>query len=498
MKEITQNYDNLFTKGAKINFQVFRQLEMSDKNLELLHLSSSTARSGKLKNICFFNASVFSTKFSDVTFAQCNLKSIDMCSVWARGCQFVDCDFSEATISDSTFIDCSFDNAIMESVSLTRCQFINCNFKNVTTGDSTIFLNTFTDCRIEGAEFKESFHYQTFENCTFNDVCIAPELLGYNFGFSPELFDTLSQKIDLDELEAGFTGNGLYVNAAILHINRFQDRYDAAMIACVVALGKMIQGDILVKADEIEFLKNLTMYLQERHQIAPISVLQIWQLLNNYLMNESSNTAANKAMPHIREFANTLYFSYMEFQKNLQDQLRQLPQTNSVTDKAELQIVYEEKPSLPLLDYLIQFSVLAGPAYPEPQLLRTEQGSFHEIHEIALSIVPYVQTFFTLLGVITPFVIYAKQKQDQAKAKQSQEEAAKHPAKAGSNSTEISISVSEASQPLILLPNTEIIRPETSRIVLDVMKISSTKTLIGSADFGGYNGKNVRSITICF
>lgn len=203
-------------------------------------------------------------------------------------------------------------------------------------------------------------------------------------------------------------------------------------------------------------------------------------------------------MPHIRAFANTLYFSYMEFQKNLQDQLRQLPQTNSVTDKAELQIVYEEKPSLPLLDYLIQFSVLAGPAYPKPQLLRTEQGSFHEIHEIALSIVPYVQTFFTLLGVITPFVIYAKQKQDQAKAKQSQEEAAKHPAKAGSNSTEISISVSEASQPLILLPNTEIIRPETSRIVLDVMKISSTKTLIGSADFGGYNGKNVRSITICF
>lgn len=493
MKEITQNYDNLFTKGARIDFQVFPQLEISDENLELLHLSSSTVLSGKLKNICFFNASFFSTKFSDVTFAQCNLKSIDMCSVWASGCQFLDCDFSDATISDSTFINCCFDNSILESISLTRCQFIHCSLKDISTDDSTIFLNTFTHCHIEGAGFKESFHYQTFENCTFSGVCIAPELLGYNFGFSPELFDTLSQEIDLDELEASFTGSGLYVNAAILHMNRFQDRYDAAMIACVVALGKMIQNDILIKADEIEFLKNLTVYFQTNHQIAPISVLQIWQLLNNYFMDKSSNTAASKAMPHIHGFANTLYFSYMEFQKELQDQLMQLPQTNNITDKAELEIVYVEKPSLPLLDYLLQFSALAGPSCPEPQLLRTERGSFHEFHEIALIIMPYLQTFFSLLGVIKPI----GQKSTQTVVKQSQEEeATKNFATTESNRIEIALSISEANQPLILLPNMETIRPETSKIVLDVMKISSTKTLISSVDFGGYNGKNVESITI--
>lgn len=497
MKEIAQNYDNLFIKGAKLNFQVFPRLEISDKNLELLHLCSSTALSGKLKNVCFFNASFFSTKFSDVTFTQCNLKSIDMCSVWARGCQFLNCDFSEATISDSTFIDCNFDDAILESISLTRCQFIHCSFKDIPTDESTVFLNTFTDCRIEGADFKESFYYQTFENCTFNGVHIAPELLGYNFGFSPKLFEILSQEIDLDELETDFTSNGLYVNAAILRINRFQGCYDAAMMACVAALGKMIQNDILIKADEIEFLKNLTMYFQAHHQIAPISVLQIWQLLNNYFMDKSPNTAASKAMPHIHEFANALYFSYMEFQKKLQDQLVQLPQANSITDKAELQIVYAEKPNLPLLECLIQFSVLAGPTCPEPQLLRTERGSFHEIHEIAVIAIPYVQTFLALLGVIVPIVIYKKQKQDQAVANQTQEEEeADNLANATSNKFEITLSTSKAGQPLLLLPNTEVIKSETSKIVLDVMKMSTTKSLIGSVDFGGYNGENVQSITI--
>lgn len=496
MKEIAQKYDSLITKGAKLNFQVFPRLEMVNRNLEYLHLSSSAALSGELKNVCFFNAAFFSTKFSDVIFAQCNLKSIDMCSIWANGCQFLNCDFSEATISDSTFINCSFDNAVFKSISLTRCQFVNCSFQDISTDDSTISLNTFTGCRIEGAEFKESFYYQTFENCTFSNVNVAAELLGYNFGFSPELFEELSQGVDLDELDAGFTDNGLFVNAAILRINRLQGHYDAAMLACVAALGQMIQNDILIKADEIEFLKSLTMYFQARQQIAPISVLRIWQLLNNYFMNESPNTAASKAMPHIREFANTLYFDYMEFQKKLQEQLVRLPQADSVADMAELQIVYAEEPALPLLDCLAQFSTLADSACPEPHLLRTERGSFHEFHEIALIAIPYVQTLLSLLGVVIPIAIYEKQKQDQEEAKQDQKEAKQEPAAEVMSRIEITLPVSEAGQPGIFLPNTAVIKSETNKILSDVMKAPGTQALINSADFSGYNRKNIQSITI--
>lgn len=504
MKEIARKYDNLLTKGAKLNFQVIPCLNMADKNLEYLHLSSSAVLSGELKNVCFFNAAFFSTKFSDVSFAQCNLKSIDMCSIWASGCQFLNCDFSEATISDSTFINCGFDSAVFKGISLTRCQFIDCSFQDIPTDDSTISLNTFTSCRIEGAEFKESFYYQTFENCTFSRVNIAPELLGYNFGFSLELFEKLSKEVDLDELHDCFTSDGLFVNAAILRINRLQDHYDAAMIACVAALGQMIQNDILIKADEIEFLKSLTMHFQARRQIAPISVLRIWQLLNNYFMNESPNTAASKAMSHIREFANMLYFDYMAFQKNLQEQMVRLPQADSVADLAELQIVYEEEPTRPLIDCLAQFSILADSKCPEPHLLRTEKGSFHEFHEIAVIAIPYVQTLLALLGVAVPIAVYKKQKQDQAgtqqnqtATKQGQEETEQGLAAAAvASRIEITLSVSEVGQPEIFLPNTVAIKSETSKILSDVMKASGTQALINNADFSGYNRKNVQSVTI--
>lgn len=505
MKEIVRKHDDLLAKGAKLNFQVFPRLEIANKNLERIHLNSSAVLSGGLKNVCFFNASFFSTKFSDVTFAQCNLQSIDMCSIWANGCQFLNCDFSEATISDSTFINCHFDNAVFESISLTRCQFIDCSFQDISTNDSTISLNTFTGCRIVGADFKESFYYQTFENCTFSDVNIVPELLGFNFGFSPELFRSLSQSANLDELYADFTGNGLFVNAAILRINQLQDHYDAAMVACVAALGQMIQNDILIKADEIEFLKSLTMYLQARQQIASISVLRIWQLLDNYLMCESANTAAGKAIPHIREFANTLYFNYMEFQKKLQEQLARLPQANSTTDMAELQIVYAEEPTLPLLDCLVQFSTLADSMCPEPHLLRTERGSFHEFHEIAVIVIPYVQTLLNLLGVVVPIVIYEKQKQHQKETqpdpviekrdRQAKKTEQNMPADASSK-LEITLSLSEARQSAIFLPNTEAIKPETSKLLSNVIKAPGIQTLINSADFSGYNRKNIQSVTI--
>lgn len=279
------------------------------------------------------------------------------------------------------------------------------------------------------------------------------------------------------------------MNAAILHINRLQGYYDAAMVACVAALGQMIQHDVLIKADEIEFLKNLTMYFRDQQKIAPISLLRIWQLLNNFFMSQTPNTAANKAMPHVREFANTLYFDYIEFQQRLQQQLVQLPRVDQVTEMAELQIVYTEEPTLPLLDCLIQFSALAAPECPKPRLLRTERGSFHEFHEIALIAIPYIQTLLALLGVVVPIAIYKKQNQKGSATTQV-------PPTGASSKVEITVPSSETSQLSVLVPNTINIKSETAAILIDVMKSPCTQVLIGNVDFGGYNKENVQSVTI--
>lgn len=494
MKNTNIKCNDLFAPGVKLNFQVVSALNLTDKNMEHIYLVGSAILSGHLCNVSFYNASFLSTKFSDVTFEGCDLKSIDICSVWANNCCFQTADFSNATISDSTFVNCKFDGSIFQSISLTGCQFINCTFEQFLIDDSTFSLNKFTNCHIKQTNFTESFYYQIFDDCIFDDVNMPPELLGFNFGFSQDVFSKLTEGVNLKEVETDFINKGFYTNAAILRINQIHNSYDEALIACVAALGRMTQNDILIKADEINFLKNLTSYLLEHKQIAPITILRTWKLLTSCFMVGDSNTAISKAKPYISEYTNMLYFSFLDFQENLQKCLGKLSTINNIKATVELKIVYLEKPSFPLINYLTEFSQMAAPDCPMPKLIRTEKGSFIEILEAALPIIPYVQTFLALLGVIVPIVIYEKQKQDNKE----QQEKATETSFRENGGIEITLSTANPKQSSILIPNTNTILPTTNTLVSNVSKIIETTAVHSNDGFAGYNAKNIQSISIRF
>lgn len=491
MKEIESKYDNLFVPSAKLSFQTYYNLILSNKDLTLLHLISSVVSGGYFKGTYFYNSSFLSTKFSDIVFENCNLKSTDICSIWAKDCKFKFSDFSGSTISDSTFINCTFENSSFISVSLINCQFINCVFEQMPIDDSTVVLNTFTSCQIKCTHFTESFYYQIFNNCLFYNVNMSPDLLGYNFGFTKEFLKPLIDNIDLMDLETEFINRGLFINAAILHINLVPDNYDKAIIACITAINKMLQHDILIKADEIQFLKNLTTFLEQQNRIAPISTLKIWSMLNKTIHSNYDNTSINKALPHIREYINMMYFSFQHFLETLQQKLNSLSKLqNDVV--AELKIIYYEKPSTPLLTMLTEFSKTIGPNIPKPLLIKIENGSFIEFHKIAVEIIPYVQTFFSILGVFTPIAIYYEQAK-QHKREKSEEQPENKEKK------EIEIKISTSVKPSsIILPNMNIVTQETNEVVANTIKILEKQTLVYTSGFSGYNPNNIQSITIRF
>lgn len=495
MKDLILCSEASLISGAKLNFQLFKNLVLPDRDLTFLHLISSSVLTGHFHNTNFYNASFLSSKFSDVHFDGCNLKSTDVCSVWAKDCKFNCSDFSNATISDSTFFHCIFVATTFESVSLTNCQFIDCVFEQMPIDDSTVSLNTFTRCLIKNTRFTESFYYQIFEDCSFQKAEMNPSLLGYNFGFSAEAFHQLSEKADLKKVEKDFIDKGLFVNAAILYINQVRDYYDKAMIACVTALGQMIRQDILIKADEIQFLKRTTEYLESQNQIAPISSVQIWQYLNTLINESNKNMALNKALPHLREYANTLYFSFQRFQEHLQKKIKMLPQETGMAEIVELKVVFSVAPDMQLSCFLEEVSQLC-PGCPTHHLLRTEHGSYIETHQVALAIIPYLQTLFSFLGVVAPFIIYRKQKKDQAQAEAQKEAAAASATKAVPQ--QIVLTVQNAEKPSILLPNTTVITSSTNAMVTDVISIINNAQLTDSLNFCGYNAKNIQSVKIYF
>lgn len=277
MKEIESKYDNLIVSGAKLNFQTFPDLILTKKDLSFIHFISSIISNGYLKEINFYNASLLGTKFSNVTFENCNMTSTDIFSVWFKNCSFINSDLSESSISDSTFINCVFNNSIFNSISFTNCQFIDCVYEQLPIDDSNFSLNTFVHCKIKNTSFTESFYYQLFNDCEFHNVNMPSDLLGYNFGFSKEVLQQLSNNVDLQEIEMNFINKGFFVNAAILRINQVQEQFDIAIVACIAALSQMLKHDILIKANEIKFLKELTIYFVENNKIAPISIIKIYK-----------------------------------------------------------------------------------------------------------------------------------------------------------------------------------------------------------------------------
>lgn len=402
---------------------------------------------------------------------------------------------SDASISDSTFIDCIFEETVFRCVNLSNCQFENCVFEQFPIDESTVSLNTFIHCQIKNTNFTDSFYYQIFNECDFINVSFQASLLGYNFGFSTDIISQLKKCFNLQDVENIFIDNKLFINAAILRINQTQDQYDCALVACSKAINQMITSDIMIKSEEIQFLKNLTIFFNEKKQIAPISLIQIWQNLHEIISSGFNNIAINKALPHIREYLNTLYLSFQNFLEKLQSRLSRLPQGQIWNDTVELKIVYNEKPTFPLEEILFEVTNLKGDGYPLPKLIRTLEGSYIEFIRIATIIMPYIQTFFSILGVFVPIAIYYEEKKEHKRNIIKEKEQKKQ--STSPQKVEIIVSTVSSSAP-ILLPSQTIIEPITNTIVSDILKVIGKNNYINEVGFGGYNSQNVKSITILF
>lgn len=489
MNEIEMRDKEQLFAGARINLHTFDNLLITQRDLSFLYLTSSTVQGGHLTEVFFRNAAFIGTKLIDVNFEECNLTSTDFCSIWAKNCTFRNSDLSDASISDSTFVDCVFENTFFNSVNLSNCQFENCTFEQFPIDESSVSLNTFSHCHFKHTNFTDSFYYQIFIDCDFTDVNVPANLLGYNFGFSPDVLSQLTNSIDLQEVERNFIDNNLFINAAILHINQTQDHYDTAMVACSKAIKHMIQNDIMIKSEEIQFLKNLTMYFEEKNQIAPISIIQIWQNLYELINGKLNNIAINKALPHVREYINMLYLNFQHFLERLQFQLSRLSDEQLNRDIVQLKIVYYEEPSFPLQTILYEITKLMGKDCPLPKLIRTQRGSFIEFIQVATVIIPYIQTFFSVLSVFVPIAIYYEEKKDRKK----------ETVKDIVQTSKIEVLVSTTPNPSqILLPNSNRVEPSTNTTVSEILKVLAQCNIIDRDGFYGYNSRNVKSITVFF
>lgn len=496
MKELKIYKDEPFKPHKKINFSVIEEFELKKHNAEFMEISGSFITNGNFNETNFYGVSFLSTKFSNIEFKNCNLSGTDICSIWMKKCTLIKSNLSNSTISDSMFIDCIFDEDSFESVTLTNSHFINCTINSFPLDDSTVTLNYFINCTIKKTHFTESFHYQIFENCKFEEINMNPELLGYNFGFSKESIDNISNTSNIELIKNRFVKNQLLINAAILSINQLGNYYDLAMLGCISAMCQMMRQDILVKNDEIQFLRKITEYLEKNNLISEFIQIKIWHCLNLLLEGKESNVAISRALPYIQEFSNMLYFKFQNFQQELDKEINNfgyISQENYV----EVQITYKIAPAIQLLSLLETFRGNYLPNAKETKLVLTKQGSFIEILKMAEPLLPYLKAFLTILGTATPFILYGLNKRDKKKEKEEKYKNDKKENKGKvniSNNTIISQNIYQFNN--ILIPNVAAVSSKTEDIIKSVTTIINASEIGCNSDFCGYNPNNIDSVII--
>lgn len=471
-------------KEKHIVHHIIENEEYVNEDLRSIEILNSQLEAVTFKDVNVSNSDLFSTKLFSVIYENVDFSNSDIISIWASNCKFINVKFDGSTLTDSTFIECQFTDCTFSHIGMTGNQFTDCKLINYYADHCTITLNEFTNCHIENAHFWSTFFYQIFENCSFVNIDFDVSLLGFNYGlagtigpFSPE---------DISELKSNFLSKGQLLNSAFVEINNNKNMLNSAILACILTISKMMEKDLIIKADEFSFVIKLIEHFSKNEQITPICIIECWKSLQNLQKANFATSAYIKASDSIQKLKNLLYFDYQDYVGKLSDQIHSLALPEG---EIALNIHYHTKPRKELVSIINSFISNAGIQIPKAILDKQTEGSFIEWITTNAAIVPYIQAFVTLLGIIIPIAI--------SERKQNRHEHQKKTSNHKGVITQIPLaSTCQISTTKILVPMLTPTNDSTEKIVSQVIQISIENKIISSPDYLGYNSNNVISINI--
>jgi len=471
-------------KEKHIVHHIIENEEYISVDLRSIEILNSQLEAVTFKDVNVSNSDLFSTKLFSVIYDNVDFSNSDINSIWASNCKFSNVKFDGSTLTDSTFVECQFIDCTFSHIGMTGNQFTDCRLINYYADHCTITLNEFTNCHIENAHFWSTFYYQIFEKCSFVNIDFDISLLGFNYGLAGGI-GTINPE-DISKLKTNFLSKGQLLNSAVVEINNNKHMLNSAILACIFTISKMMEKDLIIKVDEFSFIIKLIEHFSKNEQIAPICIIECWKSLQNLQRANLATSAYIKASDSIQKLKNLLYFNYQVYVAKLSDKIHSLALPEG---EIALNIHYHTKPRKELVSIINSFISDAGMQIPNAIIDKQTEGSFIEWITTNAAIVPYIQAFVTLLGIIIPVAFKErKPKQHEQKKKITDPKGA---------IKQIPLaSTCHISSTKILVPVLTPTNDSTEKIVSQVIQISIENKIISSSDYMGYNSNNVISINI--
>lgn len=462
LSEINSNNELVF---KNIEQQIFENIDA-----QKLTIKNSIIRKCNFVNVNLGHCDLLSSKLYKVHFKNISLNCADMYSLWFSDCKFENVDFSDAGIEDITFINCKFHDCIFENTGLKNCVFSNSHFFKIIPNSAGILLNQYYNCVFEQCTFRGTFQYQIFDKCKFFNVKMDYSLLKYNYGIGKHEIEFFKNDISIENLAQlhdllldECVEQALFLNAAFVDFNLSSTINPKLIIKSIDAIGLMLSKEILIRTDEILFLKKLYQFMYESKMIAPILLYELLNKIRDMNKFQSLNIAYAKSRETLSLIYNDLYYEFFTFCDELQLKLESSPQFDT---PLKLFIDYEHEPDIPLTELL-------NKCLPNTFLrIKAEQGSFHEIIDMLPQGMDILNIFLQILGISIP-IIYAEVK---AKGKKEKSK----------NKIDKTVNFNIINQ-----SNNK----DSKKIVQQACKTIATSGIFNE-NFNGYNDSNIKEIKI--
>lgn len=397
---------------ANISNKKLENIEIFKENLNYMTVKKTIFIQSSFKN-----CDIVGCKFYNTDFVNVLLNNADIISLCIYDCTFVNVCFDGTCIEDIDFQNCTFKNCSFNNFTMKNCSFKECSFNNFKPNCCLCELNNYIDCSFVDSEFSSSFHYQIFSGCEFQNTSTTIELLGYNYGLlSNNQINIVNLNLNFDNshnnleyLYEKYIKQKQFINALVLRINYEYDENVSIMLLWADFLETIIKNGLIIKANEILFIKNIISYFSTNNKIPPILLFE----LNNKLISIINQypISSQKTKDDIILLINSIYF---EFKKHAHSFYEKNTQETLFTGKnIVIEVKYLEKPKVDLSYVLNQFG--CGKCCQ----IRTANGSFYEWISCPDNIISCLEILLMLLGIVTP-IVYDTIKTKKKKSKSQQ------------------------------------------------------------------------------
>lgn len=378
-------------------FQRYNNETISESNKHSLSIKNSIIATCTFSKVILSNSDFESCEISNCHFLSVPLNNADICTTVFRNCSFENVSFENATILDSMFIECSFIKCNFDHITMTNSRFEKSSFFSLKIRQCSAYLNEFINSKFEKALISGNLHYNIFASCFFVNSSMANQLFSYNYFLGEEhLSAFILNGNQVDDYKQRLINQYEFFNAAIIEFNNSNLLIENSLLNCIRALGKMIELNIIVRVEQVAFLKNIYLSLIRQNLVAPIASLHIINVIDSVVIKEQINSINLKAIEQLEVFKNYCYYEYRKWLDLLSKKQKDI----SIHNKdIIIRIVYHTEPALQLADLLNSAKSELGIACSDAKRIRTEVGSFVDYISAPDNILPCLNIIISLLGL---------------------------------------------------------------------------------------------------